>query len=344
MPNSILCIAPSKLILSGEHSVLYNCPALSMAIDLQTHCTLTQTPSANAQFNLRLSDFKLEKTLSLSEWKAQAQQIEQRFLEFKNGHLSIDKVLSSPFDLLLICLWVFNQHHPILPANWQVTIQSKVPIGRGLGSSAAVIVSVLASLLKAHKLPQDSEALLNLAKQAESYQHGRSSGLDPASLIYGGLLKYQIGQPIQHLPTTSLNAWLIDTGAPQSHTGECVQAVKTLHQHNLLLWQSFKEISLEIEQAWLQQNIAQLKQAIQYNQRLLCEIGVIPKNIQQFILQLDSTLNAASKVCGAGSVQGDNAGIVLCISDQAPTELCQKHGYSFWPLELHNQGVHCVLD
>lgn len=342
--HSARSIAPSKLILTGEHAVLYHSPALSLAIDLPTYCTLIKTPSASAQFTLTLYDFKLEKSLSFTQWRTQALQIEQRFQAFQAGKLMIDKVLNSPLDLIVICLWVFNQHHTITPADWRLTVQSEAPIGRGLGSSAAVIVTVLTGLLKLHKQPDSSQTLLSLAKQVESYQHGRSSGLDPATLIYGGLLKYQLDQPITPLPSHPINAWLIDTGAPKSHTGECVQAVKNHHQYNQLVWDKFKAASAEIEQAWLQQDTKQLKSAVKLNHSLLCEIGVVPEKVQKFIQQLDQTLNAASKVCGAGSVQGDNAGMVLCLSERAPTKLCQQFGYSFWPLKLHNQGVHCVLD
>jgi len=344
MTKSVHCFAPCKLILSGEHAVLYHCPALSMAIDLKTHCYLSYTPSKTGQIRIQLTDFETENTYSFSEWQAQAQKISKRFQHFKQGQLAIEAVLTSPFELVLITLWLFHQQYPITTADWQINLQSNVPIGRGLGSSAAVIVSLLAGLLKFHQAETPPQTLLELAKQIESYQHGKSSGLDPATLIYAGLLKYQINQPIEHLTPQPLTAWLIDTGAPQSHTGECVHAVKQRHQADAELWQSFKNISFEIQQAWLTQQTKQLKQAIQANQKLLVQIGVVPKKIERFIQRLDHTLNAASKVCGAGSVLGDKAGMVLCLSDVAPTKLCQEYGYPCWPLKVQTQGVQCVLD
>ena len=353
--QTVHCSAPAKLILSGEHAVLFGCPALSMAIDLNTHCTLSTQPHTQSQtqktsdnqsahFHIQLNDFQLEASFNFADWQHQASQIEQRFKAFKANRLAIDNVLCTPFDLVLISLWVFNQTHPIQPQNWHIRIHSEVPIGRGLGSSAGVIVSLLAGLFKAHQHPVLNETLLDLAKQIESYQHGQSSGLDPATLIQAGLLKYQLNQPIKTLPSQPLNAWLIDTGAPLSHTGECVHAVKQHHQNDTALWQAFKKVSLEIEQAWLTHDTKQLKQAIQANQQLLQKIGVVPKPVEQFIQQLDHTLNAASKVCGAGSIAGDNAGMVLCLSDIAPTELCAQYRFAYWPLKLQTQGVHCVLD
>ncbi|MEA3405756.1 MAG: GHMP kinase [Pseudomonadota bacterium] len=341
--GSVHCFAPSKLILSGEHAILYHCPALSMAIDLKTHCYLSQQPAESGRFTIQLQDFDLEKSFSFADWQQQSQQIEKRFQQFQQTQLAIDAVLTSPFDLILITLWLFNQQHPIQTEKWQIKIGSEVPIGRGLGSSAAVIVGLLAGLFKSHQLIASKESLLDLAKKIESYQHGASSGLDPATLIQGGLLKYQMDQPLQTLSTQPLSGWLIDTGAPLSHTGECVQAVKQHHQYNSELWREFKNTSFEIEQAWSNKNSVELKQAIQHNQNLLCQIGVVPKKVQAFIQQLDSALNAASKVCGAGSVLGDNAGMVLCLSEHSPVELCQQYGYDFWPLKLQPQGVQCEL-
>jgi len=347
LPNSthrsIKCTVPSKLILSGEHAVLYHCPALSMAIDLPTVCTLTQQTTSTPQFNIHLKDFDLKQRFSFDEWQQQAQQIEHRFKQFENHALEIDAVLSSPFDLILISLWVFHQHKPIQAADWSLTIQSEAPIGRGLGSSAAVIVGLLSGLFKQHKLAESKSTILEQAKQIESYQHGRSSGLDPATLIYGGLLKYQINQPIKPLHSQPLTGWLIDTGSPDSHTGECVQTVKKQHQNDSQLWQDFKNTSFEIEQAWSDQNINQLQQAIQQNHQLLCKIGVVPRKVQQFIQKLDQELNAASKVCGAGSILGDKAGMVLCLSEQSPETLCRQNGYPFWPLQLQPLGVQCEL-
>ncbi len=337
------CYAPCKLILSGEHAVLYHSPALSMAIDLQTQCFISQNPAERASIHIQLDDFDLQRTFSFSQWQQQAQQIEQRFTQFQNSELGIEQVLSSPFDLVLMTLWVFHQQQPIQTAIWQIQLQSEVPIGRGLGSSAAVIVSLLSGLFKQHQQSVDKEKLLQLAKQVESYQHGRSSGLDPATLIYGGLLKYQLDQPIQPLPTQPITGWLIDSGAPQSHTGECVQAVKQHYQYNDALWAEFKKTATEIEQAWSQQNQPALKQAVRDNHRLLSQIGVVPQRVQNFIEQLEQQLDAACKVCGAGSVTGDSAGMLLCLSAESPQQLCQSYGYRMWPLKLQTSGVQCEL-
>lgn len=340
------CVAPSKLILCGEHAVLYGTPALSLAIDLETQCTLDRLPhSANSsgQFEITLSDFDQKQKFSFQQWQAFSEIIKKRFQSFSKGEIVIHDVLKSPFDLILITLYLLHQIEPIETADWQLKIESDAPIGRGLGSSAAVILAVLKALQTQQTTKLDDTALLDLAAQIEAYQHGRSSGIDPATILKGGLLKYQMDKPIEALEPRPFKAWLIDTGKPSSATGECVEWVKRHHQNDTLLWQTFTQTVSEIEQAWLQQDFAQLQQAIRFNHQLLCRIGVVPQSVQSFIRRLETQLNAAVKVCGAGSIKGDRAGVLLCLSEDSPHALCKAYGYHSKTLKTQTQGVHCEL-
>ncbi|CAN8140512.1 hypothetical protein THIOSC13_10009 [uncultured Thiomicrorhabdus sp.] len=72
---------------------------------------------------------------------------------------------------------------------------------------------------------------------------------------------------------------------------------------------------------------------------LLDQIGVVPKNVQQFIKQLNQLeLNACAKVCGAGAVAGDSAGVVIYFGTKAPNDLCDRMGYKFQPLTLYKSS------
>jgi len=340
------CVAPSKLILCGEHAVLYGTPALSMAIDLETHCTLDHfkhSANPSGHFEITLADFDQKQKFSFQQWQAFSETIKKRFQSFSKGEIAIHDVLKSPFDLILITLYLLHHIEPIESADWQLKIESDAPIGRGLGSSAAVILAVLKAVQTQQATKLDDTALLDLAAQIEAYQHGRSSGIDPATILKGGLLKYQMDNPIEVLEPQPFKAWLIDTGKPSSATGECVEWVKRHHQNDTQLWQAFTQTTAEIEQAWLQQDFNQLQKAIRFNHQLLCRIGVVPQSIQSFVQSLETQLNAAVKVCGAGSVEGDSAGILLCLSIDSPYEFCEAHGYHTQALKIQTQGVHCEL-
>ncbi|NPA72142.1 MAG: hypothetical protein GXO35_04860, partial [Gammaproteobacteria bacterium] len=249
----------------------------------------------------------------------------------------IQAVLSKPIDLILVTLYHFNLLFPIKQGAWQLNIRSQAPIGRGLGSSAAVILSILGNLIEHHKVSLSSRERLALAQRIESRQHGTSSGIDPATMIHGGLLQYQTGSKIIKLPAHQLNAWLIDTGAPDSRTGECVEHVKTLNDR--IDWQAFNKTTNTLIQALSDNKVEQFKQGIRQNHQLLILLGVVPSHIQIFIESLHQTHDAAAKICGAGAVYGDKAGMVICFSQQPPSGLCHDYGFSCEAITLQPKGM-----
>ena len=340
-----LCSVPAKLILSGEHSVLYQCPALSMAIDLPTFCECEYTPNTVFSITIELVNFQQKHCFPYSLWQKMCIEMECRYLLFQQKSGAIQSVLTKPVDLILNTLFHFEELCPLKLGDWQFKIHSDAFIGRGLGSSAAVILSLLTSLMKHHDFKLSDDALLALSLLIESRQHGKSSGIDPATLIYGGLLQYQSNLPIQRVDPQKLNAWLIDTGKPLSTTGQCVQQVKQEWADNKSCWKAFKKVTQKLVEAWVEEDSRTFKKEIRKNQQLLFKLGVVPAKVQNFIDRLESQYDAAAKICGAGSISGDNAGVVLCISEKPPYALCEIYDYECLPLHLQTKGIECnVID
>src|SRR5690625_5388209 len=63
-------------------------------------------------------------------------------------------------------------------ANFQIDLHSSIPIGRGLGSSAAIAVSLVRGLYNFCKKDLDREVLKKFVDLAEKYAHGNLSGID----------------------------------------------------------------------------------------------------------------------------------------------------------------------
>jgi len=342
------CSAPAKLILSGEHAVLYHCPALSASINLRTYCRCHFHPSPHFSITIKLVNFNYQASYHEADYLHQATLIEARYQDYQRGALTISSVLTKPEDLILITLYLFAQQRPFKDGSWQIEIDSEIPLGRGLGSSASVIVSLLLCLNKqqghrtAPSLSQDE--LLTLAQQIESRQHGKSSGLDPATILFGGTVRYRMQHPIEPLPSLDLNqlsAWLIDTGKPASSTGDTVNWVKHHHADNTELWQAFSKISTQITHAIDSLHWPLLHQSIKDNHQLLMKIGVVPDKTAEFVTHLEQRYSASVKICGAGSIAGHSAGILLCISEQNPLALCREWGYPLYPLEFDSEGGIC---
>lgn len=214
--------APGKIILSGEHAVVHGSTAVASAIDLYTYVSLRfPTPEDNDDaLKLHLKDMDLEfswpvgkikevlpelgsnsasspSSCSLETTKAIASLVEELHLpEAKTG-------LASGISAFL---WLYTSIHGDKPAKAVVT--SELPLGSGLGSSAALCVALSAALLAlsdslkldfSHQGWQvfgDSELELvnKWAFEGEKIIHGRPSGIDNTVSTYGNMIKFRSGE------------------------------------------------------------------------------------------------------------------------------------------------------
>lgn len=351
-----LCKVPAKLIVSGEHAVVYGAPALSMAIDQYTLCSLQQKQQAigeRAFIEIELPDFQQKHALPFATWRDRALTIESKYQLYRENRFSIEAVLQQPLDLIISCLFHFDQRYKIKLNHWTLKLESEVLLGRGLGSSASVIISLLHSLYVHHGIAFTAEEIIDLAKTIESRQHGQSSGIDPATVFYGGLIEYQNGN-LHQLKAADLHAWLVDSGKPEVSTGTVVNSVKQWAESELMrkdnseayvdehpIWREFAKTTEGIKQAWLGENKLHLYQQIKLNQSLLEKIQATPPKMRPFLRQINLRQDCAIKVCGAGANEGDSAGIMLLISEQSPTELDIQ--YPVYPVQMSLQGSHCEL-
>jgi mevalonate kinase len=120
-----------------------------------------------------------------------------------------------------------------------------------------------------------------------------------------------------------------------------VEHVKQEWADSKSCWKAFKKVTLKLVEASAEEDSLKFKKGIRENQQLLFKLGVVPTKVQGFIDDLESQYHAAAKICGAGSVSGDNAGIVLCISENPPYALCATYGYECLPLHLQTKGIEC---
>src|SRR3990167_3825113 len=170
-------------------------------------------------------------------------------------------------------------------------------------------------------------------------QHGHSSGLDLRVALEGGCLYVQ-EQAVHRRSLPHFPMYLINTGTPQTTTGECIEKVANYFSSTQLT-DEFAATTVAMDTAIQQQSLNALQAAIQHNHRLLVTIGVVPQKVQQFITQIEMS-HGAAKICGAGAVAGEQAGAVWAMSNdtQALSALCQRFGYTLIPLQGEARGVH----
>ncbi len=339
-------IAPAKMILSGEHAVLYGQPAIAMAINRYSESTIRTHLLPAIFFNFL--NLKYKKSVTLSTLFNLKHELQQQYSAFLEGRCGIKEVLKKPFELLQFTVTDFLEKCNInLPNGVEIQTTSDIPMGCGMGSSAATVVSTLYALAKFFKIDIDPVKFLNLGKNAENLQHGRSSGLDLQLSLSGGCLKFQDGQiEPKSMPTSPFT--IVQTGQPKSTTGQCVTLAST-HFQTTKIGEDFAAVTTALEKALFNHDSAALKHCIQENHRLLIKIGVVPTPVQDFVKLIERE-GGAAKICGAGAVQGDHAGIVwVLLSDDRQRnnrlqEITRLFGYHSCEVQGEKLGVRLVSD
>ena len=331
-------IAPGKLILSGEHAVVYDRPALAMAIDRCATSVITADLSDLVSFDLVNLQSRDSFTLHmLSEMK---QRVARSYHLFLDGQLSIREVLHKPVELFEFAfINILDGLHLKLERGLNIQTESNIPIGCGMGSSAATVLSVLRGIGHYFRVDFRPDWVMKYSLDAEKLQHGHPSGVDSYVSLHGGCALFQNGEA-RAVPLPRLAMYLVHTGVPASTTGECVVQVGQRFKNDVI-WSDFEAVTLEMERAIRANNLPGIRRMVRENNKLLAAIGVVPQRVQSFIREVEDW-GGAAKVCGAGSVVGDAAGVVLVVASESPAELCAKHNYTLIPVRGDPLGARII--
>ncbi|MCW9054316.1 MAG: mevalonate kinase [Motiliproteus sp.] len=332
--------APAKAIVSGEHAVVYGAPALAIAIARYAEVRVVRQGDPD-QLTLILADLNHQSRIDRQQLLHQTDTANQHYQDFLAGTAPIKAVLQQPSSLYFYAIGTLLQLFPDLPLGLEIRIKSDIPLGSGMGSSAATVAAMLAAIAADAGLKLSDQQLFELSHGAEQLQHGRSSGLDPAVCCWGGMLRFQDGKFEKRTFSNMAGWYLLDSGRPSVSTGECGVQVRQQFLHSDI-WTEFAEVTNSLEQAISGGQSELILDSIRVNQRLLSHIGVVPERVQQLVAQIEAQ-GGAAKISGAGAVAGDNAGLVLvyCPDKTVANALTPK--MTLTPLQVAANGAASVL-
>jgi mevalonate kinase len=282
--KSIRYSAPGKVIISGEHAVVYGKPALVCAIDKKLSITFTTAKN----------------TIYLDEIFPLLEKYVIDFLQAKK--VSFNKT------------------------NYTYAVESSIPIGRGLGSSAAYCACISAGLLELFTGKEWSKEEINMcAYQMEKYFHKNSSGVDTSTSIMGGLVYYRkefeflktISSLAIKIPKKIIDALLlIDTGKPLETTGEMVQGVGRLYNEKSEKTESIlneiEKITKRIIVSLMKEDTSFFVENINKNELLLDQLGTVSGKTKKLLHSLKN--EGVGKVTGGGGKK-DASGYILFYSN-----------------------------
>jgi mevalonate kinase len=333
--------APAKLILSGEHAVVYGKPALAMATHYYTESIAEASLSSLAlsrHVAFRLPQLQYAKQLTLATLKKLTRRVRQDYQSFLAGDCSIREVLKKPVELIQFTVANLLDLSQAMIQSMDVQTYSTIPIGCGMGSSAALVMSTLRAVSKLFNLELETEAYLRLGIDAENLQHGYSSGLDIQLIWQGGCVYFKEGKAVAR-PLSTLPLYGVNTGKPLSTTGECVMHARQYFLKSTIA-DDFEAVTHALDSAFLENNRAAIQSGIKENHRLLCQVGVVPESVARFVAALES-VGAAAKISGAGAIRGDAAGMVLVVPEtvESVRKVVDAFGFSIERIQGDSHGT-----
>lgn len=194
--------APAKIILVGEHAVVYGHPAIAIPV----HSLRASAEIHRGEGSLRIIAEDTGETIHVQPHS----QVGEHPLAYA-AHLLLDHCGAQPPDTTIV-------------------LHSTIPIASGLGSGAAISTALVRSLAVVIDCPLSRDALNNLIYQAEALYHGTPSGIDNTVIVYEQPVFFVRGHPIQTIRIGATYHLLIaDTGRP-GLTRESVGAVRALYE------------------------------------------------------------------------------------------------------------------
>lgn len=200
------------------------------------------------------------------------------------------------------------------------SIRSDIPIGSGMGSSAALAVALSALLHRMTEKTTSLDAINDSAYEMEKFAHGTPSGIDNTVITFGGLLHFQRtenGSGKKRFVRTleQLHFLVVHTGQPIETTKEMVQLVQDRlkrHPNDQAIIDEIGGITKQIELLIVSgRNNDSLSLAIAENEQLLEKLGVVSASTQRLIRKIES-FGGVAKISGAGGISGAS-GIVLVL-------------------------------
>jgi mevalonate kinase len=199
--------------------------------------------------------------------------------------------------------------------NIQVKIESELPIGSGLGSSAAVSAAAIKAVREYLGKPITNDELFNLVWEVEKFFSPRDSGLDSTVVTYGGLIEYIKGKPFIPLQIAKpFMVLLVNSGQPSETTGELVKMVAD----NPVSLEIIEEIGRLTEQVRDKLVAGQsVSELLNENVILLERLGVVGESAKKLSSELRE-LGASVKITGAGGVKTGSGMMIVICNDFAP--------------------------
>ncbi len=311
--------APGKLMIMGEHAVVYGHPCIVTAVGQRMQTTIEKIESNELQINAP--------DVEINNYKKSLTEIGTK--EIPKGAIFIEKAVS-----------IFYKTYNI-QTGIKVTTTSEFSSLFGFGSSSASTVCVVKALSELFEKNLSNKELFDLSYKVVLEVQTKGSGFDIAAAVYGGTLYFVTGgKTIEQLSVPSIPLVVAYSGI-KADTVSLVNHVAELKSNNPeLVHGIFSKIDGIVEQAkksLLQQDWKTLGQLMDINQLYLDQLEVTTDILSQLIHAAKKAGALGAKLSGAG---GGDCIIALSPSQQKDTQdSLEQAGGHIIQVETNVEGV-----
>jgi len=269
--------APGKVILFGEHAVVYGRPALAAPVT-QVLATAKVSDADASGIQIDAPDVGIAARLD---------------------DLPGDHPLARAVRLTLDAI-------PSLasPPGLRLAVRSTIPVAAGLGSGAAVAVAVIRALSAHLGHPLADERVSALAFEVEKLHHGTPSGIDNTVITYARPVYFVKDRPLEIFRAAApFTIVIADTGKP-GLTRESVGDLRTLWQAEPARWERVfdrvGEIVVQARIAIESGETSALGPLMDANHALLQEMTVSSPELDALVAAARSAGALGAKMSGGG--------------------------------------------
>ena len=285
--------APGKVILFGEHFVVYGVKAILCSINKRVTVIAEKTSERKISINSEIGNLILEPNKLISEINS----------PLKPFYYLANKAIK-------------NQDTGI-----EIKINSEIPLGAGLGSSSACCVAGAAAIFKLFG-DVSKERILELAIEAERTIFENTSGADCTVCTYGGIIEYGKKQGFKKIEDEPNFQLVIANSNIEHSTESMVSGVKTFviknkEKFSKLLNQESKLVE-DVLKLLKENNPEELGEKINQNQKYLEIIGISNNQIKKMI-EIGQKTSFGAKITGSGG-----GGCIFALTNESNVEQSLK--------------------
>ncbi len=276
--------APGKVILFGEHFVVYGVKAILCAINKRITVTAEKIEDNIICIQSNIGNLELEPNKDVSKINS----------PLKPFYYLANKIIK-------------NKNTGI-----KIKVESEIPLGVGLGSSSACCVAGAAAISRLFS-NTSKEEILELAIEAEKTIFLNTSGADCTVCTFGGIMEYDKEKGFSKIKSEP-EFYLVIANSNIKHSTELiVKDVKSFKENNEKefsnLCKDEEKLVEDVLELLKKNNIKVLGEKVNENQKYLETIGISNEKIRKMI-QIGKESSFGAKITGAGG-----GGCVFALTD-----------------------------